>query len=116
MEMSVKEEAKAAFGFTSVPFYVVVNKVCYADEALPIPSFYFSSLILIFIILSFPADDCITFLCVQRGEVIGAGEPKAVDYKALLAASDEESAENKANCAPITAPEQQAGLVFDEDF
>ena len=27
MEMEVKENAKAAFGFTSVPFYVVVDKV-----------------------------------------------------------------------------------------
>jgi hypothetical protein len=27
MDMTVKEAAKAAFGFTAVPFYVIVNKV-----------------------------------------------------------------------------------------
>ena len=62
MEVDVKEKAKAAFGFTAVPFVVVVN----AD-----------------------------------GVVVGHGDPKNLDYAALLS----------------KAPSTGAGaLVLDEDF
>jgi hypothetical protein len=65
MEVEVKEEAKALFGFNAVPFVIVVDK---------------------------------------DGNVIGHGDPKTVDYAALVAGG-------AAAAAGASAP-----LVLDEDF
>lgn len=49
MEIDVKEAAKAAFGFTQVPYYIIIDK---------------------------------------DGTLVGYGEPKSTDYKAILEKSD----------------------------
>ena len=77
MEADVKEEAKKAFGFAAVPFYVVVNK---------------------------------------DGRILGAGDPKKIDYEELLNAPAPEIAEIAEKVMP--APEEETKNVFtlDEDF
>lgn len=78
MEMDVKEEAKKAFGFNAVPFYVVVSK---------------------------------------DGRVLGAGDPKKINYEELLSAPAPEIAE-----VADKAPEEEAAVpqtnvfTLDEDF
>ena len=78
MEMDIKEEAKKAFGFNAVPFYVVVNK---------------------------------------DGRILGAGDPKKIDYEELLSAPAPEIAEI-ADKAPVDETKKSQDYVFelDEDF
>jgi thiol-disulfide isomerase/thioredoxin len=81
MEADVKEEAKKAFGFAAVPFYVVVNK---------------------------------------EGTILGAGDPKKIDYEVLLNAPAPEIAEIAEKAMPATEEETKPAtenvFTLDEDF
>lgn len=81
MDVEAKEAAKAAWGFTSVPFYVVVD---------------------------------------AAGNVIGTGEPKAVDYLALIDASTKTMSapgfSNGENLNSSNAKIPTTTFTLDEDF
>jgi hypothetical protein len=130
MDVAVKETAKSAFGFTSVPFYVVVGKVR-GRVGVGTASVTLLCSAHVWHLHHFPFN-------VQGGLVLGAGEPKAVDYRALIdatvasendpvvaSAASNASASNTATAAATTAapvPEkavalrQVGGLTFDDDF
>ena len=69
----------------------------------------------------FPPRQIRCLVRLQKGVVVGAGEPKSVNYRALIDAASSSSGtsrenENDAPQVPNTTAAAVGCLVFDEDF
>ena len=125
MDMLVKEAAKEAFGFTAVPFYVIVDKVVLAEALYYIKLLQYLNSLLISFATSIPSITLVpsyfgfnyqlVFTSMQVGRIIGSGQPPALDYKKLIREAIAINVVPKADSVTESEPVKNT-FTLDEDF